>query len=65
MFVVCYEILTNYAMKPSLLPRHFEPKQKDLKNKAMEFLKKIDRLIFKQSENIFNLRIELEVIIHV
>lgn len=40
MFVVCNETLTNYAMKPSLLPRHFEPKQKDLKIKAMEFFQK-------------------------
>lgn len=37
--VLCYEILSNEAMKPAKLRRHFETKHPDLVGKSCEFFK--------------------------
>jgi hypothetical protein len=37
--VLCYELLSNEAMKPSKLRRHLESKHKEHATKSIEFLK--------------------------
>jgi len=39
--VVCSDILSNDAMKPSKLERHFQSKRKDLANKPIEYFERM------------------------
>lgn len=39
--VVCSDILSNDAMKPSKLERHFQSKHKDLANKPIEYFERM------------------------
>jgi hypothetical protein len=43
--VLCYELLSNEAMKPSKLRRHLESKHKEHATKSIEFFKNKEQLL--------------------